>query len=202
MADYKKEQTLVVVKPDGVQRGLIGEIIQRYERAGLKLMALKFLIPTPDMIQQHYLVDPGWIVKRGTKTIQAYKDKGLVPPETDPQKSGQNVLDVLKKYLSSGPVVAMVWRGMNAVKIVRKITGDSAEPLSNDVGTIRSDFTIDSYAAADTDGRAVRNLVHNSGSTEDAEKEIALWFKPEELIEYRLINESILYDVNLDGILE
>ncbi|OGY40167.1 MAG: hypothetical protein A2570_02675 [Candidatus Brennerbacteria bacterium RIFOXYD1_FULL_41_16] len=202
MQDIKKEKTLVIIKPDGVQRGLVGEVVKRYERTGLKILGLKFIVPTEGMIEKHYLVDPDWIVKRGTKTIQAYKDKGLEPPEMNPEKSGRNVLNVLKKYLSSGPVVAMVWQGMNAVKIVRKITGESAEPLSNDVGTIRSDFTIDSYAAADTDSRAVRNLVHNSGSVDDAEKEIVLWFKSEELISYRLINESILYDVNLDGILE
>jgi nucleoside-diphosphate kinase len=95
----------------------------------------------------------------------------------------------------------MVWQGMNAVKIVRKITGGT-EPLTSDVGTIRGDLTIDSYEVADLDNRAVRNLIHSSGSVEEAQREISLWFKPEELINYRLINESILYDVNLDGILE
>jgi len=95
----------------------------------------------------------------------------------------------------------MVWQGMHAVGIVRKITG-STEPLTSDVGTIRGDFTIDSYEVSDLDGRAVRNLIHASGSPEEAEKEIALWFKPEELHRYRLLNEAILYDVNLDGILE
>lgn len=202
MVDFKKERTLVVIKPDGVQRGLMGEILKRYEQTGLKLVGAKFMVATPEMIEKHYLVDPEWIIKRGTKTIQAYRDKGLEPPINDPEQSGRHVLGVLKKYLSSGPVLAMVWQGMNAVKIVRRITGESAEPLTADIGTIRNDFTIDSYAAADTDERAVRNLVHNSGSVSDAEKEIALWFKSEELIDYRLINESILYDVNLDGILE
>lgn len=201
MQDTKQEKTLVIIKSDGVQRGLIGEVIKRYERTGLKLVALKFMVPTESLVEKHYLVDPDWIVKRGTKTIQAYKDKGLESPETDPEKSGRKVLDVLKKYFSSGPVVAMVWQGMNAVKIVRKITGDT-EPLSSDIGTIRGDYTIDSYQIADIDGRAVRNIIHGSGSVEEAEKEIPLWFKPEELINYRLINESILYDVNLDGILE
>jgi nucleoside-diphosphate kinase len=201
MQDTKKERTLVIIKPDGVQRGLIGEVVKRYEQTGLKILGLKMMVPSSELIEKHYLVDPDWVIKRGTKTIQAYKDKGLEPPETDPEKSGRKVLDVLKKYFSSGPVVAMVWQGMNAVKIVRKITGD-AEPLSSDIGTIRGDYTIDSYQVADIDSRAVRNIIHGSGSIEDAEKEIALWFKPEELINYRLINESILYDVNLDGILE
>jgi nucleoside-diphosphate kinase len=158
-------------------------------------------VPTKELVEKHYLSDPNWKTKTGEKSILAYKEKGLEPPETDPEKMGQRVLENLKKYLTCGPVVAMVWQGMNAVKIVRKITGGT-EPLTSDVGTIRGDLTIDSYQVADLDNRAVRNLIHSSGSVEEAQREISLWFKPEELINYRLINESILYDVNLDGILE
>ena len=95
------------------------------------------------------------------------------------------------------PVVAMVWQGMNAVGVVRKITGQT-EPLVSDVGTIRGDFTLDSSTIADIDDRAVRNLVHASGTDSEAQKEISLWFNPEELIQYKLVGESILYDVNLD----
>ncbi len=197
----KQEKTLAIVKPDGVQRGLIGEVLHRYERAGLKLVGIKIAVPPAELVEKHYLVDPEWKTKVGEKTIKSYQAKGLTPPESDPAKVGENVMVILKKYLTSGPVVAMVWQGMNAAAIVKKITG-ATEPLTSDVGTIRSDFTIDSYAVADADVRAVRNLVHISSNASDAEKEIPLWFKPEELIEYRLINESILYDVNLDGILE
>ncbi|HOM68262.1 MAG TPA: nucleoside-diphosphate kinase [Candidatus Paceibacterota bacterium] len=199
--EFKRERTLVLIKPEGIQRGLIGEVIHRYERTGLKLVGLKFLVPTKELVEKHYLSDPNWKTKTGEKSILAYKEKGLEPPETDPEKMGQRVLENLKKYLTCGPVVAMVWQGMNAVKIVRKITGGT-EPLTSDVGTIRGDLTIDSYQVADLDNRAVRNLIHSSGSVEEAQREISLWFKPEELINYRLINESILYDVNLDGILE
>ncbi len=199
--EFKRERTLVLIKPEGIQRGLIGEVIHRYERTGLKLVGLKFLVPTKELVEKHYLSDPNWKTKTGEKSILAYKEKGLEPPETDPEKMGQRVLENLKKYLTCGPVVAMVWQGMNAVKIVRKITGGT-EPLTSDVGTIRGDLTIDSYEVADLDNRAVRNLIHSSGSVEEAQREISLWFKPEELINYRLINESILYDVNLDGILE
>jgi len=199
--EFKRERTLVLIKPEGIQRGLIGEVIHRYERTGLKLVGLKFLVPTKELVEKHYLSDPNWKTKTGEKSILAYKEKGLEPSETDPEKMGQRVLENLKKYLTCGPVVAMVWQGMNAVKIVRKITGGT-EPLTSDVGTIRGDLTIDSYQVADLDNRAVRNLIHSSGSVEEAQREISLWFKPEELINYRLINESILYDVNLDGILE
>ena len=201
MADRKKEKTLVLIKPDGVQRGLIGEIIKRYERTGLKLVALKMVVPTDEMVERHYLIDPQWKIKAGQKSIESYKKKGLQPPSNNPEEIGERVLNSLKKYLASGPVIAMALEGINAVGIVRKITG-STEPLSSDVGTIRGDFTIDSYEVADVDNRAVRNLIHASGSSEEAEKEINIWFQPEEIINYRLINESILYDVNLDGILE
>ena len=98
-------------------------------------------------------------------------------------------------------MVALVWQGAHAVPIVRKITGGT-EPLTSDIGTIRGDFVLDSYSMSDNDGRAVRNLIHASSSTEEAEKEIKLWFKSDELIDYRLVQEQIIYDVNLDGILE
>jgi len=199
--DSKKERTLVLIKPDGIQRSLIGEIINRYERTGLKLIALKLILPTEQLVERHYLVDPDWKRKTGEKSINAYQAKGLEPPMINPERMGEEVLNKLKKYLTSGPVVAMVWQGMNAVGIIRKITG-ATEPLISDVGTIRGDLTIDSYDIADIDARSVRNLIHASSSIDDAEKEINLWFQPEELVNYRLVGESILYDVNLDGILE
>lgn len=166
-----KERTLVLIKPDGVQRGLIGEVIRRLEKTGLKLAGIKMAVPTKDDIAKHY------------------------PKMSDP------VLEHLKKFMTSGPVVAMVWEGAHAIGVVRKIIG-STEPLSSDVGTIRGDYTIDSYKLADADGRAVRNIVHASGNADEAGAEISLWFKKEELVNYRLVQEAILYDVNLDGILE
>lgn len=201
MSDPKKERTLVLVKPDGVQRSLIGEVVKRYEQSGLKLVGLKMVVPTKELVEKHYLVDPEWRVKTGKKTIEAYKAKGKKPPTEDPLKATEIILNNLKRYMSSGPVVAMVWQGMHAVGIVRKLTGGT-EPLTSDVGTIRGDLTIDSYEVSDIDSRAVRNIIHASGSTEDAEKEIILWFSEKEILNYRLISEEILYDVNLDGILE
>lgn len=199
--DFKKEKTLVVIKPDGIQRTLIGEIIKRYERCGLKLVGLKMITPTPDFVEKHYTLDPQWRINNGNKTIEAYKQNGKTPPSNDPMVLSGITLNMLKKYLSCSPVVAMVWQGMNAVKIVRKITG-TTEPLTADVGTIRGDLTIDSYQIADIDSRAARNLVHSSGSVQEAEMEINLWFTDKEIFNYRLVNEEILYDVNLDGILE
>lgn len=201
MAHHKEERTLIVIKPDGLQRTLVGEIIGRYERVGLKLLGVKMLVPTVEHIEQHYTLDPNWRKVTGEKTIKGYQDKGLTPPSMDPLEITGKILANLKKYMSSGPVIAMVWQGAHAVKVVRKVTGGT-EPLTSDVGSIRGDFVLDSYQMADTDTRAVRNLVHASGSPEEAEMEIKHWFSENELVNYRLIQDEILYDVNLDGILE
>lgn len=198
---FKEERTLVIIKPDGIQRTLIGEIIKRYERVGLKMVGIKMIVPTAELIEKHYTLDPEWRVKTGLKTIKGYTDKGLTPPHTDPLKITAIILKNLISYMTKGPVIAMVWQGAHAVEIVRKITGGT-EPLTSSVGTIRGDFVLDSYRMSDPDGRAVRNLVHASGSVKEAEDEIAHWFKKEELFNYRLIAEAMLYDVDLDGILE
>lgn len=197
----KTEQTLVVIKPDGLQRTLVGEIIGRYERAGLKLVAIKMFLLKPDFVEKHYTLDPEWRRVTGEKTIKAYKDKGLKSPHDDPYKVTEIILNNLKVYLTSGPVIAMVWQGAHSVAIVRKLTGGT-EPLTSDVGTIRGDFVLDSYQMSDADSRSVRNLVHASGSVKEAREEIIHWFRPEELVNYRTVQETILYDVNLDGILE
>lgn len=198
---FRKEQTLVIIKPDGIQRGLMGEIIQRLERIGLKLVGMKMLVPEKKQIEKHYTLDPKWLENVGKKSIEAYEKKGQKPFDSDPLSAGKRVLEVLVNYMTFGPVVAMVWQGCHSVEIVRKLVG-STEPLSSDVGTIRGDFVLDSYAFADISGRGVRNLVHASGSVEEAKKEIDLWFGKDELVSYRLVQEQILYDVNLDGILE
>jgi len=197
----KEERTLVIIKPDGIQRTLMGEIIKRYERIGLKLMAIKMMVPTKEHIEKHYTLDPNWRKVTGEKTIKGYRDKGLKPPSEDPYKITEVILENLKKYMTSGPVVAMIWGGAHAVKIVRKLTGGT-EPLTSDVGTIRGDYVLDSYQMSDQDSRSIRNLIHASGSVEEAEMEINHWFSKDEIIDYRLVQEQIIYDVNLDGILE
>lgn len=200
-AHPKKERTLVIIKPDGIQRSLMGEIIKRYERLGLKLVAMKMMVPTKEHIEKHYTLDPNWRVITGEKTINSYKNKGLKPPSEDPLEITAVILKNLKIYMTSGPVIVMIWQGAHAVQIVRKVTGGT-EPLTSDVGSIRGDFVLDSYQMTDADGRSIRNLIHASGTVKEAEDEIKHWFKPEEIINYRLVQEQILYDVNLDGILE
>lgn len=199
--DIKQEQTLVIVKPDGVQRGLIGEVIKRYEACGLKLVALKMLIPNKETVLKHYSTDPEWAFKTGTKSFESLKAQGLPTPGDDPIKYAEDIRTKLMDFMSSGPVVAMVWQGMGAVSVVRKITG-STEPLTSAPGTIRGDYTIDSYTSSNNDNRSVRNIIHSSGSVEEASKEIPIWFNDNEILKYRLVSEEIIYDVNLDGILE
>ncbi|PIP87148.1 nucleoside-diphosphate kinase [Candidatus Campbellbacteria bacterium CG22_combo_CG10-13_8_21_14_all_36_13] len=201
MSHFKEEKTLVIIKPDGIQRSLIGEVIKRYERVGLKIVAMKFFVPTEEQIEIHYTVDPNWKRIAGEKSIIAYEKKGQEPPSRDPIEVGEKVLSNLKRYMTSGPVLAFVLEGAHAVGLVRKLTGGT-EPLTSDVGTIRGDYMLDSYQMADADSRAVRNVVHASGTVEEANMEIPHWFKEDEIIKYNIVQEKILYDVNLDGILE
>jgi nucleoside-diphosphate kinase len=197
----KHERTLVIIKPDGIQRSLIGEIIKRYEQVGLKLIGVKMLVPTAELIEKHYTLDPEWRVKTGLKTIKGYTDKGLKPPYDDPKVITSIILKNLVNYMTKGPVIAMIWQGAHAVEIVRKLTGGTEPLAAADIGTIRGDFTLDSYRMSDNDGRAVRNLVHASGSVKEAEDEIAHWFNKGEIIDYKLLLEQIVYDKELGGIL-
>lgn len=199
-AHPKKERTFVIIKPDGVQRSLIGEITKRYERTGLKLVGLKFGVPDEKKLWEHYNKDDAWFLKKGTKIAEDKKAAGL-PVEKEPIEYGKDIIRQLVKFMTSGPVVMMVWEGNQAAVVARKVTGDT-EPATSDVGTIRGDLTLDSYGISAVDDRAVRNLIHCSENVGDANREIAIWFTEGELLNYRLVSEAILYDVNLDGILE
>lgn len=196
-----QEKSLIIIKPDGVQRSLIGEVIRRIEQVGFKLVALKFEIPTKDKVAAHYTIDPFWVVKTGEKALAANKKRGEDVTGIDPLLHGGTILHKLQNYITSGPVVVMVWQGAHVVEVVRKLVGGT-EPKSSDVGTIRGDFVHDSYEISNIENRSVKNVLHASSSVEDAEKEIMVWFKPEEILSYRLIAEEILYDVNVDGVEE
>jgi nucleoside-diphosphate kinase len=199
MAHLKEERTLVIVKPDGVQRALVGEIIKRFENVGLKMVAMKMLVAEGEHVTSHYTLDPEWRRVTGEKTIAGYKEKGLTPPSENPLDITDALLKTLTAYMISGPVVAMVLEGAHAVKIVRKLVG-STEPLSSAPGTIRGDYVLDSYQMADGDKRSVRNLIHASGSVGEAQAEIKHWFKPEEIIDYRVLSEAVVYAPELDNI--
>jgi len=199
-AHPKKERTLVIVKPDGIQRSLMGEILMRIERTGLKFVAVKFLLPKADQCWTHYNKDEEWFMKKGTRIVDDRTAQGL-PIEKEAMEYGKDIIQSNVDFFTSGPVLAAVIEGNQSVAIVKKLVGGT-EPTTSDVGTIRGDLTVDSYALSSIDNRAVRNLIHCSDSPEEAEREIPIWFDPSEVVSYRLIQEQVLYDVNLDGILE
>jgi nucleoside-diphosphate kinase len=190
----------MIIKPDGVQRGLMGEILSRFERTGLKFVAIKFIVPTEEQCWTHYNKDEAWFLKKGTNIFEARKAAGM-PVDKEPIEYGRDIIKQLANFMTSGPALAAVIEGNEAVSVVKKLVGGT-EPKTSDVGTLRGDFTVDSYDLAGIDGRAVRNLIHCSDAPEEAQREIDIWFSKEELIKYRLVSEQILYDVNLDGILE
>jgi len=178
-----KERTLVIIKPDGVQRTLVGDIISRIERTGLKIVALKMLLASEDTLWKHYNKDDSWFI------------------EKEAIEYGKDIMRGNVDFMTSGPIIAFVIQGNQAVGVVKKLVGGT-EPLTSDVGTIRGDYTVDTYSLANSSSRAVRNLVHCSDKVSEAEREIILWFDESEIIKYNLANERILYDVNLDGILD
>lgn len=200
MKHQKEERTFAMIKPDGIQRSLVGEIIRRLERTGLKFIGFKFVIPSREQCFAHYNKDDAWCEKVGARTISEKQAKGM-SIEKSALEYGKDILEGNVKFLTSGPVLAMALEGNQAVGIVKKLVGGT-EPLTSDVGTIRADLTIDSYAIANVDGRCVRNLIHCSDEVKEAERELALWFKEGELLDYHHINEVILYDVDLGHILE
>lgn len=197
---FQQQQTLLIIKPDGVQRSLVGEIVTRIERTGLKIAALKMVLPTRNQVVTHYNKDEAWYLKKGTNIVENRKANNL-PIDKEPIEYGRDIIEQLVSFMTAGPVVAMVIQGNEAVAVVKKLVGGT-EPATSDVGTIRGDYTIDSYEHATIDGRGVRNLIHCTDAVEEAAREIGVWFAPEEVIKYRLVAEQILYDVDLNGILE
>jgi nucleoside-diphosphate kinase len=195
MPDARYERTLVFLKPDGVQRGLVGEVLRRFERAGLKIVGLKMIRPTPDLLERHYPSDEGFLRTLGTKTREAFEAAGRdVRTETgtdDPLVIGGQVRQWLIDFVASGPVAAFVLEGTHAVSVTRKLVGDTL-PFRAAPGTIRGDYSVDSPTVANLQRRPVRNLIHASGSLEEAAFEIGLWFSREELHEYRRVDEELV----------
>lgn len=197
----KKERSFVILKPDAVQRSLIGEIIQRVERVGYKLVAAKFIVPTEDQLWQHYNKSEEWFIKKGQAIVDRKIAQGL-PVEKEAVEYGKDIIRGVIKFMMAGPVLAMVWEGNQAIAVIKKMVG-STDPLSSDVGTIRGDYSLDSFSIVEHDDRGtVRNLIHCTDDVAEYEREVNIWFKPDEIINYRHIQEEMLYDVNLDGILE
>lgn len=189
----KYERTVIAIKPDGVQRGLIGEIISRFEKAGMKLVAGKFIAPTKKQVREHYYSEE-WLMSTGTKTIESYAKKGIKVTKSA-KEIGMMTLDKLMNYLSNRPTMFMVWEGPSVVEIGRKIIGHTSPELA-DVGSIRGDYSLESYGMADGLERALYNLTHASGSVDEAKKEMKIWFSKGEILEYDLFIEELVHNKN------
>ncbi|MEK7151343.1 MAG: nucleoside-diphosphate kinase [Patescibacteria group bacterium] len=195
--EHHKEQTLILIKPDGLQRGLVGEVVKRFEARGFKLIALKMVQPTAIHVEKHYLATKTQIEGMGKKTLDNLAKHNMDPVKqfgtNDPMKIGHMINKWNVDFLTSGPVVAIVFRGLHAVEIGRKIVGNTL-PAIADVGTIRGDFAVDSPMFANVKKRSVRNIVHASGSVDEAIREIKHWFKKSELYEYKRTDEDLLFN--------
>ena len=185
------ERVLVVVKPDGIERALVGTVMQRFEQCGLKLVAIKMLKADAELVGRHYVEDKDWMMEVGRKAKQSALEKGQKVTETE-MEIGQRVRNALIRELTRTPVVAFVLEGNAAAEIARKITGGT-EPRRADPGTIRGMYSSDSYALADKAKRSVRNIIHVSENAEIAEKEIKVWFKESEIVKYGRSDEQAMY---------
>ena len=180
----EKERTLVLVKPDGVLRSLVGKIISRFEEAGLKIIAMKMHHADKELAGKHYPLDKEWAEAVFEKTKTTSEKLGKPFPYTDAIQFGSLIQEWNMNFLQEGPVVAMIVEGPHAIEMVRKMIGHT-EPRQANPGTIRGDFApFESYEAANSKSRVLRNLVHASDSSETAQREIPIWFEDSEIFQY------------------
>ncbi len=187
-----QERSLVLLKTDAVQRSLVGEIIKRFEQKGLKIAAMKMVLPTEAQLQAHYNKDDAWFLRKGEGVVKDLEAQGREITK-EPIEYGRDIIRTIVHYMTEAPVVALVMEGNSAVSVVTRTVG-TTEPATADVGTIRGDYTLDSFSHAAYEDRAVKNLIHQSESVEEAEREIALWFAAEEVHEYTTAQERIMYE--------
>ncbi|HDR53595.1 MAG TPA: nucleoside-diphosphate kinase [archaeon] len=182
------QRSFVMLKPEAVRRQLVGEIVGRLEKAGLKLMAMKMVTPTAEKVKGFYPTDDDWLTRVGGKTIKGYEKLGIDLEKEmgtkDPLQLGKTIKSWLVKYISSGPVVAMVWEGNRARELIRKMVGNT-EPFSAETGTVRGDLSFDSFENANREFRSLFNLIHASETEDEASHEIAYWFTESELQGYK-----------------
>ncbi len=188
MTHVKEEKTYVMLKPDGVRKGLIGEVIRRFEQRDLKIVALEMFMPEHVTIDTHYPKSEEWITRLGQKTLSTYEKYGFDPMKdfgtTEAKDIGPEIRKWLIDYMNSAPLVKMVVQGVHAVDVVRKIAGPTM-PYLAEMGTIRGDYSIDSPALANMEKRAVMNIVHCSETPEEAAHEIKHWFGDVKTFNYK-----------------
>lgn len=197
MAKDIMEKTVVLIKPDGVKRGLIGEAISRFEKIGLKILALKMVWVDKDMVAKHYPESRTELLKGiGEKTLKTYEKYGKDVNEElgtkDPLEIGKMVNSWNIDFLSSGPVIAILLEGVHAIDNTRMAVGDTL-PTFATPGSIRGDYSIDSPALANAKKRSVHNIVHASGNVEEAKYEEELWFRREEIYSYKRTDEDVMF---------
>ncbi|MEA3272695.1 MAG: nucleoside-diphosphate kinase [Patescibacteria group bacterium] len=192
----KEERTVVLVKPDGVKRGLVGDTITRIERCGLKVIALKMITATEEQALNHYPQSEEWLSGMGKKTLEHYEKHGVDAVKElgtdDPLEIGKMISGWLVDFVTSGPIVAMVVQGIHAIDMVRKIVGNTL-PAKADMGTIRGDYSVDSPTLANLGKRAIHNVVHASGDPDEAIHEIEHWFTSKEIHAYDRAEEDIMF---------
>jgi len=188
MQHPKEEKTFILVKPDGVRKGLIGEIIQRFEQRDLKVVALEMFQATRVEMDKHYPKDEKWIRRLGEKTTATYQKYGYDVKKDfgtdDLLKIGKSVRGWLVDFMISAPMVRMVVQGVHAVDMVRKIVGPTM-PYLAEMGTIRGDYSADSPLLANLEKRPVLNLIHASETPEEAKHEIQHWFGKKTIYKYK-----------------
>ena len=196
MVNPRQERTVVLVKPDGVKRGLIGEIVSRFEKRGLKIVAMKMVWPTREHIDKHYPESDEWLNSVGSRTLAFFKEHNIDAKthlgSEEATQIGKMIKGWLGDYLTQGPVIAMAIEGMHAISVVRKLVG-STYPVEAMPGTIRGDFSIDTPASANVQKRVVKNVVHASGDHSEASHEIEHWFLPEEIHSYKRFDEEVMF---------
>ena len=192
----QQERTFAMLKPDGTQRGIIGEIISRIEKRGLKIIALKMVKPGLQHLDDHYPKDDQWIARLGEKGFTCFEELGLDPMDimgtTDKLEAGKQVREWLISYMNEAPVVAMVIEGIHAIEMMKKIAGPTL-PSKAQIGTIRGDYSVDSPAAANVNKRAIKNVIHISENEKEAEHEIEHWFSGEEIFDYKRADHAAMF---------
>lgn len=193
----KFERTYCMIKPDGVKRALVGDIIHRFEKVGLKIVAMEMFVPTAEQVRKHYpMSDDAWLSRLGEKSLSGFDNIEATAQEVlgteDKDVIGRSVAESLVQFMTSGPVVAMVIEGIQAIDMVRKLCG-STLPFKADVGTIRGDYSVDSPSVANAEQRSIHNLIHASENAEEAANEIELWFGEKDIPSYDLTSEAVMY---------
>ena len=194
-----EERTLILMKPDVLQRQIIGEILSRFERKGFKMVAVKMLNATKAQVGEHYTSEEQYLIETGEKAKKGAEARGQDVSNWNSLEWGKIIRDRNIAYLTCGPILAVVLEGPNVVSSVRKVLG-STSPADGDVGTIRADYSFDSYALADVVARSTRTMLHASDSPENAQREIKIWFKESEICNnYETVAEKIFYDTGWDN---